>query len=279
MKILIFIYLLIFIGNVCAYGKGVHNENMQKFRIRLSKFINNDKVKNHENEIIFGRGIASKLLGKYELLKDKKINDYVGKLGTGITAQFGRESVNYYFGILVSDKVNAFATSGGHIFITTGTLKIINNEAQLVGVLTHEISHDQRKHITKNLNLTDDKQDQSLSSAFNVLGNAVGTALERINLLAYKILTETGLPENDEFEADKDTIRILHKLGYNPYSYVKLLEKIKLNEENLQKGGLSKTHPATDLRIKKLNNLLISKEISIDEGKLNKDRYNNYVEL
>ena len=128
-------------------------------------------------------------------------------------------------------------------------------------------------------NLTDDKQDQSLSSAFNVLGNAVGTALERINLLAYKILTETGLPENDEFEADKDTIRILHKLGYNPYGYVKLLEKIKLEEEKPQKGSFSKTHPATDLRIKKLKNLLISKEISIEDGKLNKDRYNKYVEL
>ena len=50
-------------------------------------------------------------------------------------------------------------------------------------------------------------------------------ALEKLNLIAFQIFTEKGLPENDEFEADKDTVRILHKIGYNPYSYVNFLEK------------------------------------------------------
>ena len=247
----------------------------QHFRTRLSKFIKSDEQNLLESEIVFGRGIASKLLGKYELLKDEKINDYISKVGTGIAAQFGRKPIKYFFGILISEEINAFATSGGYIFITTGTLKTLENEAQLAGVLAHEISHDRRKHVIQNLNLKDTTSNQNIYSTFNILGSAVRTALEKLNFIAFQILTEKGLPENDEFEADKDTVQTLHKIGYNPYSYVNFLEKTL----SISKKTFSSTHPSTELRIQKLNEFLFSNEIQNNSGKLNKYRFNSYVEM
>lgn len=271
--LLIFIFILSISANI--YANTIENEKNQYFRIRLSKFIKSDEEKLLENEIVFGRGIASKLLGKYELLKDEKINDYISKIGTGIAAQFGRKPIKYFFGILISEEINAFATSGGYIFITTGTLKILEDEAQLAGVLAHEISHDSRKHVIENLNLKDTASEQNIYSAFNILGSAVRTALERLNLIAFQILTEKGLPEIDEFEADMDTIQTLQKIGYDPYSYVNFLEKTL----SISKKTFSSTHPSTELRIQKLNELLVSNKIQKNSGKLNKNRFNSYVEM
>ena len=76
--------------------------------------------------------------------------------------------------------------------------------------------------------------------------------LEKLNLIAFQILTEKGLPENDEFEADKDAVQILHKIGYNSYSYVKFLEKTL----SISKKTFPSTHPSTELRIQKLNKSL-----------------------
>ena len=275
MKITLLIFILIFSISKNIYADTIENEKDQHFRTRLSKFIKSDEQNLLESEIVFGRGIASKLLGKYELLKDEKINNYISKVGTGIAAQFGRKPLKYFFGILISEEINAFATSGGYIFITTGTLKTLENEAQLAGVLAHEISHDRRKHVMENLNMKDTTSSQNIYSAFNILGSAVRTALEKLNLIAFQILTETGLPENDEFEADKDTVQTLHKIGYNPYSYVNFLEKTL----SISKKKISGTHPSTELRIQKLNEFLFSNEIQKNSGKFNKDRFNSYVEM
>ncbi len=275
MKITLLISIFIFSISKNIYADTIENEKDQHFRNRLSKFTKSDEQNLLESEIVFGRGIASKLLGKYELLKDEKINDYISKVGTGIAAQFGRKPIKYFFGILISEEINAFATSGGYIFITTGTLKTLENEAQLAGVLAHEISHDRRKHVIENLNMKDTTSSQNIYSAFNILGSAVRTALEKLNLIAFQILTETGLPENDEFEADKDTVQTLHKIGYNPYSYVNFLEKTL----SISKKTFSSTHPSTELRIQKLNEFLFSNEIQNNSGKLNKDRFNSYVEM
>jgi predicted Zn-dependent protease len=269
------IFFFVFSISVKTNAEVVKPQKKQNFRIRLNNSITENDTKLLENEIVFGRGIASKLLGKYELLKDKKINNYIGKIGTGIAAQFGRKQVKYFFGILVTEEINAFAASGGYIFITTGTLKILENEAQLAGVLAHEISHDKRKHIVENLNLNDISSEQNIYSAFNILKGAVRTALERLNLIAFQILTEQGLPENDEYEADIDTIQTLQKIGYNPHSYVKFLNNTLL----ISKRNFSSTHPSTELRIQKLNEFLVSKKISKDKGKLNTDRFGFYVEI
>ena len=127
----------------------------------------------------------------------------------------------------------------------------------------------------ENLNLKDTTSEQNIYSAFNILGSAIRTALEKLNLIAFQILTEKGLPENDEFEVDKDTVQTLHKIGYNPYSYVNFLEKTL----SISKKTFSSTHPSTELRIQKLNEFLFSNEIQKNSGKLNKDRFNSYVEM
>ena len=127
----------------------------------------------------------------------------------------------------------------------------------------------------ESLNPKDTTSEQNIYTVFNILGSAVRTTLEKLNLLAFQVLTEKGLPKNDEFEADKDTVQTLHKIGYNPYSYVNFLEKTL----SISKKTFSSTHPLTELRIQKLNEFLFSNEIQENSGKFNKDRFNSYVEM
>ena len=75
MKITLLIFIFIFSISKHTYADTIENEKDQHFRTRLSKFIKSDEQNLLESEIVFGRGIASKLLGKCELLKDEKIND------------------------------------------------------------------------------------------------------------------------------------------------------------------------------------------------------------
>ena len=65
----------------------------------------------------------------------------------------GRPELRYYFGILDTEDINGYAAPGGYIFVTTGALKLMRNEAQLAGVLAHELAHINQKHIVKQLNL------------------------------------------------------------------------------------------------------------------------------
>ena len=154
---------------------------------------------------------------------------YISQIGTGISAQLGRPELRYYFGILDTDEVNAFAAPGGYIFVTKGALKLMRNEAQLAGVLAHELAHVDQKHIVRKLKLQ--STDRSVTSGIaQVLGLATLSAkiaLERLNDLAFKMLMEEGLSKEDEADADQKALEMLTSLGYDPQSYLDYLQSLK----------------------------------------------------
>ena len=193
--LLIFIFPLVFAGSVGA----------QEFRLRSHHVFWKNQEANTEREIDFGRGVSAKILGKYPILRDERKLRYITQIGTGISAQLGRPELRYYFGILDTDEINAFAAPGGYIFVTQGALKLMRNEAQLAGVLAHELAHVNQKHIVRKLKLQ--STDRSVTAGIaQVLGGATLTAkiaLERLNDLAFKMLMEEGLSK-EEAEALKD---------------------------------------------------------------------------
>ena len=115
--------------------------------------------------------------------------------------------------------------NGGYIFVTTGALKLMRNEAQLAGVLAHELAHINQKHIVKQLNLQ--STDRSMTSGIaQILGGATLSAkiaLERLNDLAFKMLMEEGLSKKDE--ADANQVQALAPL--NGFKGVQKLIKFK----------------------------------------------------
>ena len=92
-------------------------------------------------------------LSKYPLLDNPKAQEYINLIGQGIVAMYGRSDINYYFAVIDASHINAYATPGGYMFITSGLLKNCKNEAQLAGVIAHEISHINRKYILEKFNL------------------------------------------------------------------------------------------------------------------------------
>ncbi len=207
---------------------------------------------------------------------------YISQIGTGISAQLGRPELRYYFGILDTDEINAFAVPGGYIFVTMGALKLMRNEAQLAGVLAHELSHIGQKHIFRKLKLQ--STDRSLTSGIaQVLGSstlAAKIALERLNDLAFKMLMEEGLSKEDEADADQKALEMLMSTGYDLQSYLDYLLSLKPYLEQGQAKVLSKTHPSIEFRYNNLRKFIIKNNLEKFQGKNNEIRFKtNFAKL
>ena len=253
--------------------------NAHEFRLRANHIFWKNQEAGTEKEIDFGRGVAAKILGKYPIFKDEEKVNYVSQIGTGISAQLGRPELRYYFGILDTEDINAYAAPGGYIFVTTGALKLMRNEAQLAGVLAHELAHIDQKHIVKQLNLQ--SSDRSLTSGIaQILGGATLSAkiaLERLNDLAFKMLMEEGLSKKDEADADQKALEMLISTGYDPQSYLDYLLSLKPHLEQGQAKVLSKTHPTIDTRIKILSEFISKHELDSIQGKKNEKRFKQFM--
>lgn len=96
------------------------------------------------DELVIGRSVSYALLQKYDskINTDPALNEYVNLVGQSVAkASSNRPNINYKFGIIDTDEINAFAAPGGYVFVTTGLLKVLSNENELAGVLAHEIGH------------------------------------------------------------------------------------------------------------------------------------------
>ena len=249
--------------------------NAQEFRLRAHHVYWKNQEANTDREIDFGRSVSAKILGKYPILRNEQLVRYISQIGTGISAQLGRPELRYYFGILDTDEINAFAAPGGYIFVTKGALKLMRNEAQLAGVLAHELAHIDQKHIVRKLKLQG--VDRSLTSGIaQVLGGAslsAKIALERLNDLAFKMLMEEGLSKEDEAEADQKALEMLMSTGFDLQSYLDYLLSLKPYLEQGQAKVLSKTHPTIEFRYNNLHEFITKNNLEKFQGKKNEIRF------
>jgi len=213
-------------------------------------------VSDIEAEIRFGRELAARILGNYKLLDDEKINRYVNLVGKGLALYAGRPEIRYHFGVLDSDEINAFAAPGGYIFITRGALMKMDNEAQLAGVLAHEIAHVVKKHVVKELNIRGDEGSAAAGIA-SLVGGSTGTlrvALEQALDDAADILFNKGYKIKDEIEADRVGILVASVAGYDPSALKEFLNNVKSfeKEDKTYKGE----HPIFEVRMREINETL-----------------------
>ena len=265
----IFIFYLVFAGSCEA----------REFRLRAHHIFWKNQEANTEREIDFGRGVSAKILGKYPILRDERKVRYISQIGTGISAQLGRPELRYFFGILDTDEINAFAAPGGYIFVTRGALKLMRNEAQLAGVLAHELAHVDQKHIVRKLKIQSTARSVT-SGIAQVLGGATLTAkiaLERLNDLAFKMLMEEGLSKEDEADADQKALEMLMSTGYDLQSYLDYLQSLKPYLEQGQAKVLSKTHPTIEFRHNNLREFIIKNGLENFQGKKNEKRFQKKI--
>lgn len=230
----------------------------QAFEINIDKLI--DAVKkskdlktvDEKGEIEIGSGVAANLLGVAPLVQDDSLQAYINRLGWWLALQTERPDLPWHFGVLDTDSVNAFAAPGGYVFVTRGLLLRMHNEAELAGVMAHEISHVLKRHhlnaIQKNAQtgLAADVASMAVGSKYGGLGEkAIGAGTE---------LYARGLDKDDEFEADSMGVVIAARAGYDPYGLPAIL--LTLEAMNAQDSSLAlmfKTHPAPQKRLELLD--------------------------
>jgi predicted Zn-dependent protease len=194
-------------------------------------------------EIAIGNDLAARLLGAARLVPDEGLQRYVNLVGRWLASQTERPDLPWQFGVLDAPQVNAFAVPGGTIFITRGLVERLHSEAELAGVLAHEISHVVRKHHLKAI-----QKGAQTALAGDALSQALKSSRPEVREKLIGLGTETyarGLDKSDEFEADRLGIVIAARAGYDSYGLPAVLQTLQaMNAQDSALAMMFKTHPA-----------------------------------
>jgi predicted Zn-dependent protease len=155
--------------------------------------------------------------------------------------------------ILDSNEINAFATSGGHIFVTRGLINAAKSEDALAAVIAHEVAHIQLKHGIKAIRssrITQALIVTGASAAGAVSGMSVGELTSVFNESVGEIFQtmNNGYSQAQEFEADNTAMSLLASAGYNPSGLIDMLRELNTVQSG-SSGGFVKTHPSPSRRI------------------------------
>lgn len=207
-----------------------------------------------QDEIRIGKQIAGNLLGAVPLVRDDGLQRYVNRVGNWVAAQSGRNDFPWHFGVLATEDINAFAAPGGYVFITEGLYRQLKNEAELAGVLGHEIAHVTQKHHLKVL---------KKSSLINALGQAANKKAKNNDQVVQNVIGNgaeimaRGLDKEAEFEADRVGTVYAARAGYDPWGLPAVLQDLAaLPPRDNRTSLLYKTHPQPDERLSKLGDAI-----------------------
>lgn len=214
-----------------------------------TKPVINWKSPSREEEIGIGRNVTGSLLGAAPLVKDDGLQQYVNKVGRWVANQSERADLPWKFGVIESNDLNAFAAPGGYVLITKGLYQTFQNEAQLAGVLGHEIAHVVKKHHLKVM-----QKQALLDMGASMLGNKFGdnkVSKKAINTGAE--ISARNLDKSAEYEADRMGMILAHRAGYDVYGLPEVLQSMaQINKNDDSVALLFKTHPHPDERLAQL---------------------------
>lgn len=214
-----------------------------------------------EDEIAMGNEASPKFLQEYGGdIPSASINAYINNLGQRLAAVSERPDLPWEFHAVDSDVINAFALPGGKVFFTRGLLSRLTNEAQMAGVLGHEIGHVTALHVNQQI---------ARAQAVQVALQGVGMATETLNNQWLSILGVGGelgggvyllkFGRDHETEADELGVRYMTKLGYDPMGQVQVMEILKSASGGGGTPEFLSTHPLPSTRIKELKQLIEDK--------------------
>lgn len=200
------------------------------------------------DERSLGEAVSQLIIRDYGVYQDEDVTKYVTLVGLVMTEASTRPDLKWEFIVLDTDGVNAFAAPGGLIHITKGALGLIKSEAELAGVLAHEIAHITKKHTVNAI-----RKSKSVEIAGDVApgSNAYISALANV---AYENIVEKGFDRGDENDADQEGIRIANKVGYSPSGLSAFLTKLAERNASTteERNGLFASHPETKERLEKI---------------------------
>jgi len=215
-----------------------------------------------EKEIALGKQLAQEVEQQAKIVDDPVIAEYVNRLGQNLVRNSDAK-VPFTIKVIDSEEVNAFALPGGFFFVNTGLILKADNEAELAGVMAHEIAHVAARHGTRQASRGQIMNLASIPLIF--MGGWTGYAIRQGAGLAIP-MTYLTFTRGFEREADLLGLQYMYKTGYDPTAFIDFFEKIQSLEKK-KPGTMSKvfsTHPPTDDRIetsqKNIQELLKAKQ-------------------
>jgi beta-barrel assembly-enhancing protease len=202
-----------------------------------------------EKQIAMGRAYSQQVESTSKMIKDPVINEYVNRVGQNLVRN-SDALVPFTIKVLDTDDVNAFALPGGFFYVDSGLILAADNEAELAGVMAHEIAHVAACHAAREISRSQLMSLASIPLIF--VGGGIGYAAQSIVGVAAPF-GFMKFSRNFESEADYLGIEYMYKAGYDPQALTAFFEKVKAMEKQ-KPGTLAKafdTHPQTPDRIEK----------------------------
>ena len=202
-----------------------------------------------QGESAVGEASVSQIKKQVPLLKDERVDEYIAKIAQKIAAASGREEFDYEFYVIMDDTLNAFALPGGKIFVNAGAIMETDSEAELAGLLAHEVSHSALSHgfqlVTKG-SLT-----QNIVSYIPYVGNAASSLI----VLNYS--------RKMEKQADIYGTRILVNAGYAADGVRNLMAKLdrSRDEDSPEPAAWLSSHPNSKQRIDYIEKLVVDRNL------------------
>ena len=230
-------------------------------------------------EYYIGRAVAAQILSKYELANEPELENYLNQICGALVLNSERPTLyrGYSVGIIDTDEINAFATSGGHILVSRGLLNCVTSEDALAAVLAHEIAHIQLEHSLKAIKTSriTDAITKTTFATMSVLSegefqeftDVFGDAVDEI----VAEMVDSGYSKSQEYEADETALEIMAATGYNPLAMNDMLNVLKQNQKS--KSGFSVTHPSPEDRLKNLQDQYEHYDIK-DTSEYRMERFN-----
>jgi len=240
---------------VCSAGSadaqfgslGDRIKQAQEAQNTLNKKVGDIRISDADERKL-GEDVSTKLREDFGVYQDKELTKYVSLVGKVLTQGSARPYLDWQFIVLDTDGVNAFASPGGIIHVTRGLLGLTKNEAELAGVLGHEITHVTAKHTIRAI-----QKNKVVSLTAQEVGGSGGLSESVISMLAgaaYKTIISNAFDRDDEVEADRVGIGLANKAGYSPRGLNEVLTRLQeRNKQQSQPNGLFASHPLMQDRI------------------------------
>jgi predicted Zn-dependent protease len=209
-----------------------------------------------EQEYYIGRAVAANILTNYKLWDgNPELTNYLNLICGAIVINSPQpHSYNgYHVAILDSDDVNAFTTSGGHIFLTRGLINMAKREDALAAVIAHEVAHNQLRHSIKSIKTSRITQALLITvtaGAGNAIGMDINELVDVLNESVSEIvqtMVGSGYSKEQEYEADLAAMHLMAAAGYQPSGLIEMLNELK--SVHKVGSGFNKTHPSPVQRI------------------------------
>ena len=201
-----------------------------------------------QEEAKLGAEVSARIRTRYGVVQDAGVHRYISLLGLALAQGSTRPGLPWTFVVLDTDGVNAFAAPGGYIHITRGALALIKNEAELAGVLAHEIIHVTGKHTIQSI-----QKSKAVQMGASETLSGSSSLMEKAVTATYDNIVERGFGRAEENESDEEGVALANKIGYAPNGLVTFLTTLKdRNKESTEKRGLFASHPEMQDRLDKI---------------------------